>query len=385
MTIVRAPGTAFDFGLDPLDEQRADQALRGMVVDLTFSGPCGLHDFTAEQSAQVASIFEQPDAVAAWIESDELALHWAINGTMPAYEQAWRASGISVANVQIGVGSAESIEGGRREIELRTRLPWLVHARSVDEMRAAHRRGDKTFFVNCQPHEPISRDLGLLHGAIDVGLAVLMLTYNEQDFVGAGCTELVDGGLTRFGRRVLDVLHERRVVVDVSHCGPTTTMDACRHTERPVMATHTGARSVFDHPRNKTDAELVAIAASGGVIGVYAVPSFLGPGEPSIEVMLDHIDHIARLVGVEHLAIGTDWPYQLPQVAIDQLWRVNEDMGFVEGTETRDDLRLAGFDSYWEFPNIARGLVARGYDDAAVAGVLGENALRVFDDVWRTT
>jgi len=115
----------------------------------------------------------------------------------------------------------------------------------------------------------------------------------------------VDAGLSMFGVEVVKHCNEIGLMVDVSHCGHLTTLDACRTSSKPVNANHTCARAIYDHARGKTDEALHAIADTGGVIGVVAVPHFLsGEAAPTIEHMLNHIDYIVGLVG------GSTWVWE---------------------------------------------------------------------------
>jgi membrane dipeptidase len=209
-----------------------------------------------------------------------------------------------------------------------------------------------------------------------------MLTYNRMDNIGVGCTERFDAGLSNFGIDVVRHCNDIGMIVDTSHCGHMTTMDACKFTKRPVNANHACAKALSGVARAKSDDALKAIAGTGGVIGVVAVPFFLGNTRGStIDVMLDHIEYIAQLVGWRYVSIGTDWPLQAPAEALQQTLR-NE---FIEHGFAPDEIdvtdRLIGFDDYRDLPNIARGLVKRGFSDEQVKGILGENALRVFGDV----
>src|SRR5262249_20824962 len=158
------------------------------------------------------------------------------------------------------------------------------------------------------------------------------------------------------------------------------TLDACRVSRRPVSASHTAARGVFAHPRGKRDEELEAIADTGGVVGVVAIPAVLSAGKsPDIHHMLDHIDYIARRVGWQHVALGSDWPLQAPDSVIREVLQ-SEDAKSRGQDPARSDVtrRLKGFDDCRDLPNVTRGLVKRGYDDVQIRGILGENALRMF-------
>jgi membrane dipeptidase len=135
--------------------------------------------------------------------------------------------------------------------------------------------------------------------------------------------------------------------------------------------------------RGKGNEALRAVADTGGVIGVVAVPFFLTAElHPSIEHMLDHIDYIAHLVGWRHVAIGTDWPMQAPDEVLKvALGAEAKSIGFRDVDHIDVTRRLVGFDDCRDLPNISRGLVKRGYSDHQIQGILGENALRVFTDV----
>ena len=222
-----------------------------------------------------------------------------------------------------------------------------------------------------------------MNRAYDEGLRVLMLTYNRQDYVGAGCTEPTDAGLSRYGQQVVARCNELGIVVDTSHCGRQTTLDGCRASQTPVLANHTCAQGVYGHARGKSDEELDAIAATGGLVGVVTVPFFLSADpEATVEAVLDHIDYINERIGWRHVGIGTDWPMQAPEDIIEAtLGAIVDEIGFRPEDNVSTTQTLRGFEDYRDMPNITRGLVARGYDDEQIAGILGENFMRVFEAV----
>lgn len=262
-------------------------------------------------------------------------------------------------------------------------LPWLRYVTTATEIRQAKKDGVIASYAHWQPSEPVPGDLAALDVAYAKGLRSFMLTYNLMNNIGVGCTERVDAGLSTFGLSVVAHCNKIGMMVDVSHCGHLTTMDACLHSKKPVNANHTCARSVFAHARGKSNEALRAIADTGGIIGVVALPAFLTDDpSPTIEHMLDHIDYIAGLVGPQHVAIGTDWPLQAPEEMLrDLLSPRNAGLGFREKDRLDVTKRLVGFDDVRDLPNITRGLVKRGYSDAQIRGILGENALRVFAEV----
>jgi membrane dipeptidase len=213
---------------------------------------------------------------------------------------------------------------------------------------------------------------------------MLMLTYNKQDAVGAGGTELHDAGLSAFGREVVAYLNDSRIIVDTAHCGPQTTLDACRYSKAPVVASHTSSKAVFAHDRGKADDVLKALADTGGVIGVVTVPFFIAePKTADLNTWANHVEHIAELVGPQHVAIGTDWPMPGPMWSLELVADFAAQNGF-RGEEHQIDstgYTMVGFDDYREFSNLSRVLVARGWSDDDILGVLGGNALRVIREV----
>jgi membrane dipeptidase len=307
-------------------------------------------------------------------------------GKSALIRQWYQASGLTCGTYGIGV------HDGRDPFCLKLEavnaryadLPWMRYVTTAAQIRQAKRDNVVAFYAHWQPVTPTPRDLKAIDVAYAKGLRSFMLTYNLMDNVGVGCTERVDAGLSMFGVDLVRHCNQIGMIVDVSHCGPLTTLDACRHSSKPVNANHTAARGVYAHARGKSDEALLAIADTGGVIGVVAAPPFLTrEPSPTIEHMLDHIDYIASRVGWQHVALGTDWPLQAPdEVLKATLGAEAKTIGFRQ--EDRLDLtqRLVGFDDCRDLPNVTRGLVKRGYRDEQLRGILGENALRVFAEVW---
>ncbi|MGH9335811.1 MAG: dipeptidase, partial [Vicinamibacteria bacterium] len=141
-----------------------------------------------------------------------------------------------------------------------------------------------------------------------LGQRLSQLTYNSQNRIGSGSMDRVDGGLSDFGADVVQRMNEVGMAVDLGHCGDQTTRDGIEASKKPPLITHTNVRALVPgYPRNKTDEAIQKMAAKGGVVGMTAVRSFVRDSEPTtIEHLLDHYDHVARLVGVEHLGIGCD-------------------------------------------------------------------------------
>jgi membrane dipeptidase len=301
----------------------------------------------------------------------------------------YAASGLTCGTYSVPVFAADAAQSGDAAwfndlVAMPKSLPWFRYVATAAEIRQAKIDGAVAFYGHYQPVLPLPVDLGAVSDAYGRGLRSLMLTYNRADAVGVGCTASEDGGLTSYGIDLVKHCNAIGLIVDTSHCGHQTTMDACRTSVAPVNANHSCARAITDVARAKSDDALKAIADTGGVIGVVSVPFFISRERtPTIDAMLDHIDYIADLVGWQHVAIGTDFPLQAPFEIAAKLAgpALNADLGFRPEDNLDPNDTTIGFEDGRDLPNITRGLVKRGYSDEQIAGIVGENALRVFETV----
>jgi membrane dipeptidase len=216
-----------------------------------------------------------------------------------------------------------------------------------------------------------------------LGQRVSQLTYNFRTLIGNGCYERRDEGLSDFGLAVVERMNKVGMAVDVSHCGDRTTLDAFDVSKKPVLITHANCRGLNpNHPRCKTDEAIKAMAAKGGVMGITEVRDFVSAKEPTtIESMLDHYDYVARLVGIEHLGMGSDidlFGYDaLPPDEIKEFRSTPK-----VGATVRDKSDVDGL-NYAKRPfDIAEGLIRRKYSDANIEAILGGNFRRVLKEIW---
>lgn len=383
----------FDFGLDEIGEQRATALHETSIVLDMLSMQAGGAIFDTF-APRLKRRFRQDMASAEQRHRLAAAIHWpfeaALRGESDLLRDWLLMSGVTCGaydlDLIIDPASLDPLSSPwERHLRRYEAIPWLRIVTTADEIKSAKRDGAFALYANYQPVIPVLRSLEPFELAHRKGLRSFMLTYNRMDHVGVGCTERVDAGLSMFGVDVVARCNELGIVVDVSHCGPLTSIDACRMSRRPITASHTGAAALYPHPRNKRDDVLRAVADTGGVIGICAVPYFLSP-EPDagIDSMLDHIDYVSQLVGWRHVGIGTDWPIQAPDDVLLQTLGAPGYSDLVGWGRLRRDVtqKLVGFTDCRDWPNITRGLVARGYNDEQVRGILGENALRVFGDAW---
>jgi len=375
----------YDFGLSSEQEQRAAELHRtSFSVDMCSMGPGG--------PALFAELPE--DVVAERLPEDVPPIVRFALGMLLPYMLTAEGVSNSLEPFCKGHTAASFALGGVTDFELGPivrlgewleNIPWMDLARTAGDFRRAQREGSYVTYGFCQPSvNGLSRELGQFDKARELGVRAVMLTYNRQDFVGAGCTERTNAGLSHYGLSVVEKLNDIGVIVDTSHCGRQTTLDACQFSRAPVTANHTSAEAIYPHDRAKSDEEFRAVAETGGVIGVYAMPFCLASAasEATIEIMLDHIDYVVRVAGWEHVGIGTDWPFMLStELAENTIGQNIAEMGFRPEHEISTSQKLVGYEDARDFVNITRGLVARGYQDRKIKGILGENFLRVFEAV----
>jgi membrane dipeptidase len=177
-------------------------------------------------------------------------------------------------------------------------------------------------------------------------------------------------------------MNEVGMLIDVSHCGERTTLEAIELSPKPIAITHSNCRALFDHPRLKTDEAIRKLAARGGVMGITGVRMFVRDREPTtLEHIVDHIDHVVKLVGIEHVGIGSDSDLNgYDDMPADQLKMLRglykASYGF------RDKLDIEGFDHPRKIFDLTEALFGRGYSEQNIAAVLGGNFRRLLGATW---
>jgi membrane dipeptidase len=265
----------------------------------------------------------------------------------------------------------------------------LRPVRTVDDIHAAKAEGRVGVVLGFQNLSPIEDRLEFLALFKALGVGVMQLTYNTQNLVGSGCYETHDGGLTDYGRDAVAEMNRVGILVDLSHVGARTAADAVEASERPVVYTHVCPSGMKEHPRNRTDAEMRAVAEKGGMVGVTLFPAFLAAGnDATIDDYVDTIEYVLNVVGEDHVGVGTDF---IDGHGRDYLTWLNHDKG--DGRPIGDpdvierliNVRLPrGIQRIGELPNLTDALVRRGWSDDRVRKLLGGNWLRVLADAWPT-
>lgn len=314
------------------------------------------------------------------------------------YLDMWKRSGVTIAcGTYSGWGLSTAFEETVRKIAnaqaiINALNDSMLLVRSASDIEQAHAEDKYGVVIDFQNTHPFADDLSrvdLFHG---LGLRMVQLNYNLQDLVGTGCTEIYQGGLTYFGRELVAMLNERNILVDVSHSSEQVGWDTMEMSSAPVIVSHSSSKVVAYHDRGKSDEFAKAIADQGGYFGIVAIPGFIRdrPGA-TLEDVVQHIDHLVNVCGIDHVGIGTDKAgpgpttgsmIEYPDSMLKQTPGEFNRFGFrAEEHRLTADYDIAGFQSFGDWPNITVALAAAGYTEDELRKLLGLNYLRVFAEV----
>ena len=222
-----------------------------------------------------------------------------------------------------------------------------------------------------------------------LGIRVIQPTYNRRNQLGDGCMEPVDAGLSRKGHAAVERMEALGILLDLSHCGRATAAAAMRVARRPVAFTHTGCAALADHPRNRTDDELRAVASSGGVVGVFVMPYLSAGRQPSADDVVRHIEHAVNVAGEDHVSIGTDGTLSAIELTPEFVANFKANVakrkasGIAAPQEYDDGYLFANeLNGPRRFESLADRLSLRGHSDDRIEKILGTNLLRVFGAAW---
>lgn len=309
-----------------------------------------------------------------------------------------KSSGITAVNVTIsggGTTGAAAFESTVRNVafverQIAAHPDAFLQVRSVADIRRAKETGRLGLINGFQDATMLESDVSRVDVFDDLGVRILQLTYNVRNLVGDGCLEPGNAGLSSFGRAVVARMNERGMLVDLSHCGRRTTLDAISASARPVAVTHSGCAALADLPRNKTDEQLRLLADKGGVIGIYTMPFLRMSGQPMAVDFIRHVEHAVQVCGEDHVGVGSD--NSITPLDLTPAFRA-EHAEFVRARR-RQGIGAPGEDenvfnhvpdlgSPRRMEQIADALAARGHSSARVEKILGQNWLRLFGEVWR--
>jgi membrane dipeptidase len=307
-----------------------------------------------------------------------------------------RASGVTACNLTVSaVGPGTTVFEQTLaniafwERELAEHPDILIKVLDSSGLAAAKRTRRLGLIFGFQDGTPFGNDVERVRQFYDLGVRVIQFTYNGRNPLGDGCLEPANGGLTAFGRLCIESMHELGVLVDVSHVGIRTAWDTLHHSAKPIAVTHGGAGAVADVPRNKPDDLLKAIAARGGVIGIYLMPYLRTEGQPHAEDFMRHLDHLLNLCGEDHVGIGSDLsltPLDLNEhyrAAHAEVVRTRRQLGIGAPSESEDVFTyVPELNSPRRLAMIADMMLNAGYGSRCIEKVVGGNWMRLLAEVW---
>jgi membrane dipeptidase len=257
----------------------------------------------------------------------------------------------------------------------------IFPGRSGDDVRRAQREGRTAVFFGLQNCSPIEDDIGLVEICHALGVRFMQLSYNNQSLLAAGCYEEVDGGITRMGREVIAEMNRLGMVIDMSHSGRRSTLQAIELSTRPIAISHANPYEWHPVPRNKQDDVLDALAASGGMLGFSLYPHHLRDGSAcSLDAFCAMVARTAERIGVRHLGIGSDLCQDQPDRVVQWMRRGKwtREQGPDAAAVTFPD-QPDWFRSNLDFGNIASGLAKVGFGGDEIDAIMGRNWLAFFD------
>ena len=301
--------------------------------------------------------------------------------------QRYRDSGIQVFHHSFGSGGPDAYQAAINYFGAVNALiagadQYLMRIDSAADFSRVKGSGKIGVLPGLQNSEHFRRpqDVPFFFG---LGQRVSQLTYNTRNLIGNGSTERRDEGISDFGAGIIDQMNKTGMAVDVSHCGDRTTLDAFELSKMPVLITHSNCRALNPgHPRCKTDEAIRAVGKAGSVMGITGVRNFVKNSEPTtVEDVLDHFDHVKKLIGPEHLGVGSDIDLDgyddLDPATLKQLRS-----SYKNSYSFRDKIDIEGLDHPKRMFDLTEGLIRRKYSDAEIRGILGGNFARVLGQIW---
>ena len=296
--------------------------------------------------------------------------------------ERYRAAGFDLVSLCLAGDNHNISEGIQRIAAARAQV--LAHpdryvlVTSVTDIARARREEKLALAFHLEGTRCFERNLDIIECYYALGVRHTLLAFNQANSVGGGCAETGDAGLSNFGVSVLRKLEEVGMLVDLSHTGYRTTMDAMERATRPCVFTHSMVHALNPHFRNLRDDQIRACARTGGLVGMSGSSEYIGEASCSNEAILRHIDYVAELVGPRHVGLGLDLVFDAD--ALNRWIRQRPD----EWPQARDPA-WPGFRyaTPEQVPALTELMLQRGYQEKDIRGVLGDNWLRVCGQVWK--
>jgi membrane dipeptidase len=338
-----------------------------------------MNDVPPARSAPVSLARSIIDGCLVWDNHACLPLRPHDPGMLPGLAR-YRAAGVDHVSVNIGFGDHGIEQHVRMAASFRhwlaARPQQYVLVRTVDDIERARATGRLAVSFDIEGANAVADQLSLVQLYADLGVRWMLLAYNLNSAAAGGCQD-DDGGLTPFGRQLIDEMARVGMVVCCSHTGHRSVREILDHAAQPVVFSHSNPSAVRAHPRNVPDDLLRACAATGGVVGINGVGPFLGDNDTRSETFVRHVDHVVQLLGPRHVALGLDFVFD--QVEVDAALAAMAhtfppELGYGKGMN---------FVPPEQLEEIVDGLLRLGYAAADIEAILGGKLMRVARQVWK--
>jgi membrane dipeptidase len=303
-----------------------------------------------------------------------------------------RNSGVNVLKWSLGginsnfADTVAEIAGVQQLVEVHP--DYFMQVRVAADLGRAKRENKLGLILSFESAEMFNGKLESLEVFRDLGVRVMQLSYNRKSPFAAGVLEPDGGGLTVLGRDAVAHMNKLGIAIDISHANAATTADVLALSGKPVLMTHAGSAVIHAHPRNKSDEQLRALAAKGGVVGIFDLPYLTpSPRQPNVDDYMQHLEHVLKVVGEDHVGIGSDVglePFDTGPKGMAE-FKKEEDERHNTGLAAPEEDRptfVEGLNTPRRLEVIADQLLKRGYSESVTQKVLGENFARAFGQIW---
>ena len=263
----------------------------------------------------------------------------------------------------------------------------IMPVKTIDDIHKAKSTGKVGIIFGFQNCSPIEDDYTMVELFQQLGVRFMQLTYNNQTFLASGCYEEVDSGISRFGKVVIQEMNRVGMIIDMSHSGERSTLEAIELSTKPITVSHANPTFFHSALRNKSDTVLKALAETGGMLGFSLYPLHLKEGSDcTIDSFCTMVAQTAELMGIDHIGIGTDFCTNQPTSILHWMrngrWAKETDYGEGSAAAPAWPAQPIWIRNQADFGNITQGLIDIGFSEEEVLKIMGGNWLRFFEETW---
>ena len=257
----------------------------------------------------------------------------------------------------------------------------FIKATKIADVDQAMKTGRLALFYYFQNTTQFGRDLDNVDVFFKLGMRSCQLTYNHQNWVGAGCKELGNNGLTQFGVEMIEKMNSLGILIDLSHANMKTMAEAIEASKVPTVISHTGCMDLYKNVRNTTDANLRKLADRNGMVGICQLRPFLtSKKRDNLDEYFKHLKHAINVAGIEHVCIGSDRDHRVIEDSPEEIALLHEE----EGPNFMNDdwpLYMTSLNGPRRMEVVWDGVKKMGYSETDVEKVMGKNLYRLYQEV----